>query len=78
MKHDQLYILASAKLASMNLILAKTLHDGRIDDIGLTNLHTDESDVDDYKYKRQKRVIEKVGHEKENMVNVDFYFLLPN
>ena len=30
-KHTQLYILALAKLASINLILSKALNDGRID-----------------------------------------------
>ena len=29
-KHTQLYILASAKMASINLILSKALNDGRI------------------------------------------------
>ena len=55
-KHTQLYILASAKMASINLILSKALNDGRIGDIEFKNLH---ADIDDYK--RHKRVIQKTA-----------------
>ena len=55
-KHTQLYILASAKLASINFILSKALKDGRIDETEFKNLHADIND-----YKRQTRVIQKTA-----------------
>ena len=53
-KHAQLYMLASDRLVSLNLILSKALADGRIDE---AELKKNQDTIDGYK--KQKAVIQK-------------------